>query len=93
MAYRLLIDNPRHREMTSAAARYTQLTGAPAYLYASSPGEGEPVRYVFTRRVCLGLSEALNYARLLRTDAERQHREAAQAAEHQRTIENMKDIT
>lgn len=92
MAYRLLTDDPRYREMTSAAARYTAATGERAYLYASSP-DGEGTRFVFTHRVCHGLGAALTYARLLRAEAERREREAAQAAEHKRSIESMKDIT
>lgn len=93
MGYALLIDNPRFREMQSAAARYTALTGQPAYLYASGPGDGEAVRYVFTHRVCLGLGPALEYARQLRDEAERQALHAAHAAERTRHTEIMKDTT
>lgn len=78
--------------MQSAAARYTALTGEAAYLYTSAPGDGGH-RFVFTDRVCLGLGAALDYARQLRAQAEQDHREAARAAEHKRSIESMKDIT
>lgn len=94
MAPRLLIENPRFREMRRAAARYTELTGDQAYLYAYAPGEPDAgLRFVFQHRVCHGITAALNYARALGSLAEQQAREAADAAEHQRIIETLKDIT
>lgn len=42
-------------------AELTEATGAGALLYIERPGGGEPPRYVFESKTCLGGPEALAY--------------------------------
>lgn len=94
MAYSLLINTPRYREMRMEADRYTHVTGQQAYLYAYSPGGSGPdaaTRFVFRDQVCHGIGAALNYARALGAFAEQRARESAEADAYQELIDSTKD--
>jgi len=94
MAYSLLINRPRYREMRMEAARYTHVTGEQTYLYAYSPGgtgTDAGTRFVFRDTVCHGIGAALNYARALGALAEQRVRDSAAADAHQELIDSTKD--
>ena len=56
------------------------------YLYTSHPGgKGEPIRYIFQDKVCLGVREAIAYATLLLQQKEEADKAAALEAEKRET--------